>query len=133
MSWNILIRCCAVAAWLARPDAVRGDGPGADGRTEVVYPLDDRAVCLPYVMSGAPIADLPGLEPRRLLFRETPVLWRQWVEAWQRDQSGDGAPEVIAEARRTVMVSAFGIAARNLGVVGSETSNAVQPAKASAV
>jgi hypothetical protein len=77
---------CGLVAW-----------PGADRRTEVVYPLDDRAVCLPYVMSGAPVADLPGLEGRRLLFRATPVQWREWVEAWQRDQSGEGATEVLAE------------------------------------
>jgi uncharacterized membrane protein/mono/diheme cytochrome c family protein len=32
MSWNVLIRFCAVVAWLTRPEAVLGDGPGADGR-----------------------------------------------------------------------------------------------------
>src|SRR5262249_13680195 len=80
-------------------------GPGADGRPEVVYPLDDGAVCLPYVLSGAPVADLPGLERRRLVFRETPVLWQEWVEAWQRDQAGQGTPEVPAAAS---VLPAFG-------------------------
>jgi hypothetical protein len=72
---------CGLVAW-----------PGADGPTEVVYPLGDGAICRPCEASGA-----PGPEPARLLFRATPLLWRQWVEAWQRDQSGAGAPEVLAE------------------------------------
>jgi hypothetical protein len=79
---------CGLVVWLA-----------PDQRTEVVYPLADGITCRPSLPCGMPGVELLELDRTQLLFRETPVLWQQWVAAWQRDQSGQGAPQVLAEAR----------------------------------
>jgi hypothetical protein len=71
--------------------------PDEDGRAEAVYPLRDGVLCRPRVTAGTAV-DLRPQASERLLFRETPVLWSQWVAAWQRDQADEGAPEVPAGA-----------------------------------
>jgi hypothetical protein len=73
--------------------------PGADGSWQAVYPLGDGAVLRPVAAGGGQVASLPVLERNRLLFRETPIRWAEWVEAWQRDQAGQGVGPVPAAQR----------------------------------
>src|SRR5262249_40882932 len=30
----------------------------------------------------------------RLLFSRTPILWEQWIQCWEKDQAGEGQPEL---------------------------------------
>ncbi|MCI0461405.1 MAG: hypothetical protein L0Z62_31025 [Gemmataceae bacterium] len=41
---------------------------------------------------------------RELLFREVPLTWDEWVQAWERDQAGQ-APAPVVEERRLLPVS----------------------------
>lgn len=67
--------------------------PGGDCGAEAVYDLDDRPALRPRTTGGLPAAALPVLDADRLLFGMVKVTWRRWVEAWQRDQEGQGHPE----------------------------------------
>jgi hypothetical protein len=53
-------------------------------------------VLRPVAAAGRQVAGLPVLERDRLLFRETPIRWAEWVEAWQRDQAGQRVAPVPA-------------------------------------
>jgi hypothetical protein len=41
---------------------------------------------------GAPDGRTLGVDPQRLIFARTPLLWRHWVECWQKDHDGQGNP-----------------------------------------
>jgi hypothetical protein len=82
---------------VTRPGLVVWAGP--DGRGEALYPLGDGELLGPGVASGSPPPELPVLERERLLFSATPIRWQQWVETWQRDQAGEGAPRVFEPTR----------------------------------
>src|SRR5262249_7858856 len=62
---------------------------GAGSDTEVVYDLDERPVLHPRVVRGRPAPGLPPLESERVLFRSRPVLWRDWVAAWECVHAGE--------------------------------------------
>jgi hypothetical protein len=71
--------------------------PGADSECEVQYPLRDGLLIRPRVSDCLPTIELPVLERKRLLLREQPTAWTQWVEVWERDRAGKGLPADLAE------------------------------------
>ncbi len=70
--------------------------PGIGTEAEAVYPLRDGALLQPVTAAGACAADLPVLTRDRLMFRETPIRWADWVKTWQSDQAGESVPAVPA-------------------------------------
>jgi hypothetical protein len=46
----------------------------------------------PRSLAGRRAVDAPVLDVRSVVFAAVPLLWEQWVEAWQRDQQGLGPP-----------------------------------------
>jgi hypothetical protein len=80
-----------------------GDGlvvwPGNGEGCEVIYPLRDGAPIEPRT-SACPPEGLPVLDASRLLFRDVPVTWVEWVDGWERDQAGKGPPpEMLPDVR----------------------------------
>ncbi|MGQ9573982.1 MAG: hypothetical protein ACUVUC_01565 [Thermoguttaceae bacterium] len=63
------------------------DGPRG---TAVRYPLRSERGLIAPVPDNSPGGRLPAVDRRRLVFRETPVLWRQWVDTWEEDRTGRG-------------------------------------------
>src|SRR5262249_55602297 len=45
-------------------------------------------------------APAPPLEPRRGFFSPLPLTWEPWTPCWQRDQRGEGHPDVFGEEMR---------------------------------
>jgi hypothetical protein len=72
--------------------------PEADRGGAALYPLSDGEVLRPEAAPGS-AAGLPVLQREWLVFGETPILWERWVEAWECDQKGEGAPRVFEESR----------------------------------
>ncbi|MFT3768779.1 MAG: hypothetical protein QM820_25310 [Minicystis sp.] len=73
----------------APPYDVSDDGlvvwPGGRWTTELLYPLEGRGEITAEVR-GEPAADPPAaLDRKRILFREQPIAWAAWVEAWSTD------------------------------------------------
>ena len=68
---------------------------------EVLYLLRPEPVAPPLVTiaaSGRPlIADPPALDTSKLLFSKDDVAWNDWVEAWRRDQFGEGPTARLVE------------------------------------
>jgi len=62
--------------------------PDGDYATKVVYDLRDGPEMRPRVVAGSPRRDLPILRSDQLIFRNRPIEWSAWVEAWELDQSG---------------------------------------------
>lgn len=57
--------------------------PEADFETEILYPLDDAPIFVPTVTRGTPPQPLLPIDRERLLFKETPLTWADWVAAWE--------------------------------------------------
>ena len=56
---------------------------------EVLYDLRGEGRIEPQVVRGSPGRSLPALERRQILFRDVPITWERWVEAWERhDRDG---------------------------------------------
>jgi hypothetical protein len=49
--------------------------------------IDDNRIIEPKY-EGQARRDYPAMEISALLFRETPVLWRDWIAFWEKDQTG---------------------------------------------
>jgi len=49
----------------------------------------------------------PVLDPRRLVFAQTPLTWAEWVQCWQRERDG-GAPLPPDNAGRDLVPVALG-------------------------
>ena len=72
---------------------------GAVGEGEVLYDLNAEPPFVPRVLAGQPSAP-PPLPAVPLLFRDVPLPWRLWVEAWEQEQTGKGLPESFLEGVR---------------------------------
>lgn len=72
------------------------------GDTEAVYDLEEGPILHPRIFGVAPAVPLPPLEARRLLFGRRTVPWRDWVEAWARDQAGKGQPGPLVPGVRVL-------------------------------
>jgi len=67
---------------------------------EVFYDLREGPWIAPQSVRGLSRRRLPTVERQRLIFREVPVSWLRWVEAWNQDVAGRGHPrESIAPVR----------------------------------
>ncbi len=57
--------------------------PDEQFQTEVLYRFNDHQQLAPELLSGPSGQNLPVLSRCGLLFREEPLLWEDWVAAWQ--------------------------------------------------
>jgi hypothetical protein len=71
--------------------------PGEDFDAEAVYKLRNGPQVAPRARFAARPVVLPHLDTARLLFRNHPIPWRLWVDAWERDQAGLPPPEPLAD------------------------------------
>jgi hypothetical protein len=69
--------------------------PDGDYATKVVYDLRDGPELRPRIVTGPPRGDLPVLRSDQLIFRNRPVEWSAWVEAWEVDQAGAEAAKPL--------------------------------------
>jgi hypothetical protein len=67
--------------------------PNRDYGAEAFYDLDDGPVLVPRPTSAPEPLVLPTLDRGSLLFRDAPVPWTRWVDAWERDLAGRGHPD----------------------------------------
>ncbi len=81
--------------------------PGPGYATEVVYDLNlaDGPAIPPRVVDGQVTRGLPALDPARVFFREQPVPWPTWVEAWQRDRAGETPAKPLLPSVRVLPVT----------------------------
>jgi hypothetical protein len=61
----------------------------------VVYHLDEGPDLRPHGTGAARPVDLRVLRARELVFAETPIAWKDWVETWERDHDGQGHRPVL--------------------------------------
>ena len=58
--------------------------PDEEFKTEVIYRFNHNQQLIPEVTSGLTTESMPILQRTGLLFREEPILWEDWVAAWQQ-------------------------------------------------
>jgi hypothetical protein len=73
--------------------------PGPRDPKAVYYDLGDEEAFSPRPAGATSETMLQPLEAQRLLFSRTPILWRAWVEAWERDAEGKGHELLAAGVR----------------------------------
>jgi hypothetical protein len=76
--------------------------PESEYESEVVYDLREGPVLHPRSVAGQPTAALPVLGANQILFRDRVVSWQDWVEAWERDQAGEGPPKPLVPGVRVL-------------------------------
>jgi hypothetical protein len=74
----------------------------SDFGVEAVYTVPSPGILQPQSRTGAPVDGFPALTSRQLMFREVPVFWETWVEAWQQDQDGKFPLQDVAEGVRVL-------------------------------
>ncbi len=57
--------------------------PGQDYESEVAYALGEGPVLHPRIVEGLPPVQMPVLKADELLFRNRPLTWQTWVNAWE--------------------------------------------------
>jgi hypothetical protein len=72
---------------------------------EIFYPLT-HARSTPQVRQGRATRTWPELPRQRLLFRDQPIAWSQWVATWEQDAHGTGHPRELFAACCVVPESA---------------------------
>jgi hypothetical protein len=75
---TIEIVSAGIQVWIAS-----NDQPAIYDLSDPIEPIHPRA---------GPAAELPTLDASRLLFAQTPVSWKEWVQCWVNDQVGQGHP-----------------------------------------
>ena len=75
-----------------------------DGRfeTEITYDLRQRPFLEPRPNNAALQYGLPPLEPVRLIYRETPIKWSDWVAAWDQNEADSTPPRPLLDAARVL-------------------------------
>jgi hypothetical protein len=64
----------------------------------ITYDLGDGQDQLrPRRESGKAVKEAPILSARRLFFSRVPITWQEWVEFWQKDQEGQGPPDLLGD------------------------------------
>jgi len=76
--------------------------PGSAYEVEVVYDLRAGPVLHPHTVSGQAALELPSLEAGQLLFSRRDVTWEDWVDAWERDQTGKAPPGPVVPSVRVL-------------------------------
>lgn len=66
-----------------------------------VYEVTDGETVRPRGAEGAAI-ELPVMRRNQLSFRDVPITWSAWVEAWERDQAGEPQTAPVVEERKLV-------------------------------
>ena len=66
--------------------------PGHDWDAEIVYPLDDADPLRPVSAAGRVPGGFPPLPATALLFAESPLAFREWVNAWADGDAGSPHP-----------------------------------------
>ena len=59
--------------------------PGPDDDTEVVYNLREEPLLHPRRREGRLADNMPVLAADKVVFRNNPITWKDWVAAWSRD------------------------------------------------
>jgi hypothetical protein len=87
--------CCPRFAVVAQGLAV---WPDAKFHLEVLYDLKAKGLANPKTTGDLPATKLPVLDPTQVVYKNVPLTWETWVEAWEHDQAGKGIPEnILAE------------------------------------
>ncbi|MFO0661137.1 MAG: hypothetical protein U0165_15085 [Polyangiaceae bacterium] len=77
--------------------------PDARLETRLVYPLSSRGKLVPKVQGPAPTTQPPELDPKKLLFKEQAIDWKNWVAFWEAPsalgKSVYQGPPLLAEPR----------------------------------
>jgi hypothetical protein len=97
-----------VAAWLGGRTSFdvspRGLSvwPEASFDVELVYPLRGHGTLVPKLLGRARPEAARPLRADNLRFSDEPLLWRDWVAAWERDRSAPGGPTELLPAFRVL-------------------------------